>query len=119
MDDIPVCWRCGTRLEKLSLPLSRLDECPQCEVQVHVCRMCVSFDPSVTRSCTEDDAEDVRDKERANYCDFFKPRTDAFDAAYAAADRKASEQLDQLFGEGQNDGPTGDTGNQAAGDLFK
>ena len=71
MTDV-VCWRCGTGLEQLSLPLSRLDECPECVVHLHVCRMCKNFDPAITKSCSEDDAEEVRDKQAANFCDYFK-----------------------------------------------
>jgi len=95
-----VCWRCGTDLADLSLPLARLDECPQCVVHLHVCRMCQFFDPTVTKSCREDDADEVRDKQSANFCDYFKVAPDAFDATLADADQAAKNQLDILFGAG-------------------
>ena len=47
------CWRCGAALAKLTLPLSRLDECPSCSMPLHVCRMCVHYDPAVARQCRE------------------------------------------------------------------
>jgi len=93
-----VCWRCGEPLEGLSLPLCRLDECRSCSVQVHVCRMCTFFDPKVTRQCREDDAEEVKEKERANFCDYFKPRPDAFDPQFTEAEQAARAALDDLFG---------------------
>jgi hypothetical protein len=54
------CWRCGESLAKLSLPLARLDECPKCNVQLHVCRMCERFAPHKPKG-HEDDRQ-VRDK---------------------------------------------------------
>ena len=72
MADIPVCWRCGHSLEELSMPPGRLDECPECRSQLHVCRMCAFFNPEVIRACREDDADEVMEKERANFCDYFQ-----------------------------------------------
>ena len=97
-----VCYRCGASLSVLSLPLSRRDECPQCQNYLHVCRMCLHYDPHVPRQCREDDAEDVKEKERLNFCDYFSPSENAFDASgKRAADRAASE-LDALFGDGDS-----------------
>jgi hypothetical protein len=97
------CYRCGASLEALSLPLARLDECPSCTMQVHVCRMCVFFDPHVARQCREDDADEVKEKERANFCDYFKPSPDAHEPRFASAESKAKDQLAGLFGDGQSD----------------
>jgi hypothetical protein len=97
-----VCWRCGDSLAALSLPLRRLEECPGCRAELHVCRMCVSYDPRIAKKCREDDAEEVKVKDQANFCDFFRPRAGAFDSAAAAAEKKAKESLAALFG-----GPAG------------
>jgi hypothetical protein len=95
-----VCWRCGAALAALSLPLRRLDECPACRAELHVCRLCRSYDPRVQRKCREDDAEEVKHKDQANFCDYFRPRPGAFDAALAAAEAAAHSQLAGLFGAG-------------------
>jgi hypothetical protein len=50
--------------------------------------MCIYFDARVPRQCREDGAEDVRDKDRLNFCDWFKPNESAFDA-----DRKEEEDV--------------------------
>mgnify|MGYP003472418426 FL=1 len=60
--------------------------------------MCRSWERSRPKQCREDDAEEVRDKERANFCDWFKPRPGAFDAAGAAAETAAKSLADSLFG---------------------
>src|ERR1700746_298296 len=73
-----VCWKCGASLAELSLPLRRLEECPKCRAELHVCRMCVDYDPRVAKACREPTAEEVNDKTRANFCDHFKPRPGAY-----------------------------------------
>ena len=97
------CYKCGESLEALSLPLSRREECPSCTVYLHCCRMCRFFDPAVVEQCTEDDAEEVLEKMRANFCDYFKPANDAFDPAMATAEDRARNQLDGLFGDADGD----------------
>ncbi len=93
------CLRCGASLSALSLPLSRRDQCPECSADLHVCRMCVYFDKSVPRQCREDGAEDVTDKDRPNFCDWFKPSDKAFDASANADAQAAKDALAALFGD--------------------
>ena len=93
------CLRCGASLSDLSLPLSRRDQCPHCSADLHVCRMCVHFDKSVPRQCREDGADDVTDKDRPNFCDWFKPSDKAFDASASGAADAARDTLAALFGD--------------------
>ena len=93
------CYRCGESLSALSLPLSRRDQCPACNADLHVCRMCIHFDPRVPRQCREDGAEDVTEKERPNFCDWFKPSDRAFDPARKEAAAAAEDALARLFGD--------------------
>ncbi|MDX1518420.1 MAG: hypothetical protein R3288_16345 [Woeseiaceae bacterium] len=98
-----VCYRCGGSLSALSLPFSRRDECPQCENYLHVCRMCRHYDRDVPRQCREDDADDVKEKEQLNFCDYFEPAGNAFDAAGKKAADRAAAELDALFGDAAAD----------------
>jgi hypothetical protein len=93
-----VCWKCGADLEHLSLPLSRRDECARCRAELHVCRMCVDYDPSVAKHCREPTAEEVSDKTRANFCDFFVPRPGAYVAPDTGSVAQARLELEKLFG---------------------
>jgi hypothetical protein len=93
-----VCWKCGASLAALTLPLRRLEECPKCRCELHVCRMCVDYDTSVAKHCREPIAEEVRDKTRANFCDFFKPRPGAYAAPNIAEVERARAELEKLFG---------------------
>lgn len=102
MSEIIACYRCGASLSALSLPLSRRDQCPDCSADLHVCKMCRFFDRTVPRQCREDGAEDVTEKERPNFCDWFKPTAGAFDPAGKSEGDAARAALADLFGEGSN-----------------
>jgi len=93
-----VCWKCGASLANLSLPLRRLDECPKCRAELHVCKLCIDYEPRLAKHCREPTAEEVRDKERANFCDHFKPRAGGFKPVDIAAADAARAELDRLFG---------------------
>ncbi len=94
-----VCWKCGAPLTDEPLPLSRRAECRQCRAELHVCRLCIHFDPRVSGQCREDRAETVSDKTRANFCEWFKPRADAFQPAGTDQAAQARAALAALFGE--------------------
>jgi len=93
------CYRCGASLAELSLPLSRQDECPECRNYLHVCRMCAHFDRHVPKQCREDDAEEVIEKERLNFCEWFKPSDSAFDEGRKNEEDEARAALENLFGD--------------------
>jgi hypothetical protein len=95
-----ICWKCGAPLAALSLPLRRLDECSACHAELHVCKLCVEYDTSVAKHCREPTAEEERDKERANFCDHFKPRPRAWSATSTTAAERAAAELAKLFGGG-------------------
>ena len=113
------CFRCGASLAALSLPLSRQDSCPECSAHLHVCRMCRHYDPAVPGQCREDDAEDVFEKERLNFCDWFVPSESAFDPAAKAEADRAREALDSLFGTGDAVDAEADPAAAEAEKLFK
>lgn len=91
------CYRCGASLAALSLPLSRQDECPECQNYLHVCKMCIYFDANVPRQCREDGAEEVRDKDRLNFCDWFRPSDSAFDESRKNEEDDARAAAEDLF----------------------
>ena len=98
MDNELECYRCGASLGGLSLPLRRLEQCPDCEVELHVCRMCTHYAPARPKQCDEEDAEEVRNKTAANFCDFYQPAKGRLDPDLQSAEARASAELDALFG---------------------
>jgi hypothetical protein len=91
------CWKCGAALAELSLPLRRLDECPKCHSELHVCKLCVEYDTGKAKHCREPIAEEVRDKEHANFCDYFKPRPGAYVPPNLDERARSRSALDDLF----------------------
>ena len=71
------------------------DECPACGRDLHICLNCEFYDAGAYRQCRESVREPVRDKERANYCDFF--RATAKDAGHNGSASEARSKLDDLF----------------------
>jgi hypothetical protein len=67
------CFSCGKDVPFLDR-VGRRDECPSCRADVHACKNCEFYDPKVYNECRETSAEVVRERDRANYCDFFEPR---------------------------------------------
>ena len=113
------CYRCGASLAELTLTISRHDECPACSVYLHVCRMCEFFDPEVPKQCTEDDAEEVFEKERLNFCEWYKPSMSAFDPQLAVEESLAKSELASLFGDQGAANPGDNALLRDAEDLFK
>ena len=107
-----VCWRCGASLESEPLPLARLAACRSCRADLHVCRLCVFYDPGVADRCREPVAEVVQDKERANFCGYFQPRPGAHASPGQDPARAAKARLEVLFGgtpEGETEPPSSET----------
>jgi hypothetical protein len=70
------CWKCGELIDiSAGQRVSSRDECRRCGADLHSCRNCRFYDPSKQQQCAEPQAEWVRDKEAANYCDYFQPAT--------------------------------------------
>ncbi len=66
------CHKCGAAVDPEKV--SRRDECGTCHSDLHVCLNCTFYDPSRHNQCFEPQAEKVKEKDRSNYCDFFRFR---------------------------------------------
>jgi hypothetical protein len=96
------CWKCGATID---LPaggrVGSRDTCPHCDRDLHSCRNCDFYDPSKNNQCSEPQAEWQREKEAANYCDYFRPDSGLSSgkggsrAAPAVSDAK--KKFDSLF----------------------
>jgi len=118
-NDALVCWKCGTSLE-IRGRFSRLEACRQCGAELHACIMCMFHDPHHAEACTEERAEPPGVKDRANFCDYFQPRPQAFGGMVTDTNAAARAQLDALFG-GQASAPqpAADETHAALEALFK
>lgn len=64
------CFSCGHEMSFASPP-GRRDECAKCGADVHACRNCRHYDKNVYNECREPQADVVKERDRANFCDFF------------------------------------------------
>lgn len=78
----------------------RSTKCPSCGADVRVCKNCRFYDPSAHWECRETIPDGVREKERANFCDYFKLGENPASPSGAADDgsqSKARNAFDALF----------------------
>ncbi|HOV90613.1 MAG TPA: hypothetical protein PKW07_07860 [Syntrophorhabdaceae bacterium] len=64
------CHRCKARIDIEEI--SFREECPSCKSDLHVCLNCVFYDTTKHNACREPQADHVREKDRANYCEYFR-----------------------------------------------
>lgn len=69
------CYNCGERLDLVSeQKILRHEECPKCQSSLHCCKMCIFYDQSSYNECREPLAERILEKEKANFCTYYKLR---------------------------------------------
>lgn len=92
-----VCWKCGASLADEPLPLARAAECRGCHTDLHVCKLCEFYDVRVANACREPIADRVVNKERANFCGYFKLKPGAYGSVEQQASAAAAARLGALF----------------------
>ena len=65
------CWHCGATLTPFDY--GRGDSCRKCGRDTRVCKGCQFYDRNYNNECREPQADRVVEKERSNFCDYFKP----------------------------------------------
>jgi len=92
------CWHCDREIEIVAGKdrVGFREDCAGCGRPLHVCRNCRHYDVAFNNSCREPVADLVADKERANFCEYFKP---AIGRTVQPAPRKseAQKKLEALF----------------------
>ena len=89
------CYFCKT---PLSTPIYRSSECPNCGKDCKICFNCTFYSKTSHWECLESISEAVREKDRANFCDFFKLADDSSDNS--PDDKEdAVDSFNKLFGD--------------------
>ncbi len=91
-----LCHACKKGLS-LDRQVGRRDECPFCHADLHCCFNCGFHDPAAPKQCREPLSELVRDKARANFCDYFAFADTAASVGGGAEADRARKALDDLF----------------------
>ncbi|MBS1959781.1 MAG: hypothetical protein JST80_09940 [Bdellovibrionales bacterium] len=87
------CWNCGKPINANNF--HRQDTCESCKRDTHACKNCEHYDTAYNNMCRESSADRVVEKEKANFCDYFKPSGRAGGSAKSADALKAA--ADALF----------------------
>lgn len=68
------CYHCQKELSDFNdqLLIGRRETCSYCQADLRCCKMCLFYDPKSYNECRETSADRVKDKEKANFCDYFK-----------------------------------------------
>lgn len=91
-----LCHACKKELS-IGREVGRRDECPFCGADLHCCLNCKFYDPAAPKQCREPQAELVRDKVKANFCDYFAFTDSAASGPAAGEADKTRKSLDDLF----------------------
>jgi hypothetical protein len=67
-----LCHHCANEI-KIEGMITRGNECTQCGSDIRCCLNCANYDVAAHNRCREPQAEWVSDREKANFCDFFRP----------------------------------------------
>ena len=90
-----MCYFCGKELD-IGGTVGRSETCPHCHRDLRCCLNCALYDFSSTY-CREPQSEEIRERDRSNFCDFFifsdKETKDERDSQV----RKAKEEWERLF----------------------
>ncbi len=93
------CGKCHAVIKVDAPRVGLRDVCPSCDADLHTCRNCKFYDPTKHNQCAEPQADWVRDKEGANYCDYFSPNPVllAGEGRASAKADEAKKKFDSLF----------------------
>jgi predicted RNA-binding Zn-ribbon protein involved in translation (DUF1610 family) len=89
------CWSCSAGLA--ASDYGRENSCLTCGKAIRVCRNCRWFAPGRPNDCEEPMAEEVVDRERANFCDFFEPSSEAGAGEQASSQEELLKAAEDLF----------------------
>jgi len=98
MADMRVCFFCGAEVDE-KLEIHRSTVCESCGKDLRICRNCAFYSPGSHLDCRETISEPVHDKERSNFCDYFRFGGGSSDGSGKKKSNDARERLDSLFGD--------------------
>ena len=87
------CAFCHKGINEIKIHIR--DECPACSRDLHICLNCEFYDANAYRQCRESIREPVQDKEKANFCDFFRAAKKG--TAGTSSESDAFKSLNNLF----------------------
>jgi len=93
------CAFCGKEID-IEEKVQRGDTCPQCGRDVHAGVKCEFYGEYAHNKCKEPESEWVSDREKANFCDFF--RFKGGPEKVREGPDEARRKLEELFRSGED-----------------
>ena len=90
------CSICGN-IEDFSNNIGFRDECSKCKSSLHICKNCAFYSETSYNECKEPQADRVLDKEKANYCDYFKANENLSNLSKTQSKEDVYNKLNSLF----------------------
>ena len=92
------CALCGKGVD-VGRDMSRRETCRNCGGDLHICLNCRFYSETAHNKCIETKAEQQRDRDKANFCDYFQygEGTSGGEGGAVEAKDKAKRKLDDLF----------------------
>jgi hypothetical protein len=90
-----MCYFCGKELD-IGGMVGRDETCPHCHRDLRSCLNCALYDVS-SNCCREPQSEEIRERDRSNFCDFFIFRDKEERAGKDDRVEKAKEEWERLF----------------------
>ena len=83
-----LCHKCS-KISSFLTSFSRTSECNKCSSDLKVCLNCILFDKNSSKQCRESQSDLVREKDKANFCDWF--------VAYSGEKNVHGEKKERIF----------------------
>lgn len=91
-----ICFKCSKATPIVSTVGFR-DECLHCGEDLHVCKNCEFYDETAYNECREPSADRVKEKERANFCEYFQPSSQNTEGGAEDQRKKLLAEAEALF----------------------
>jgi len=94
------CHKCRNEVEflvKVGIKVGRADTCVHCGADLHACKNCRFYDPTLHNHCRIPEADFIRDRETANFCAHFDMASRDTPPETDNSVQKARAKLDNLF----------------------
>ncbi|MDC7227152.1 MAG: hypothetical protein PQJ61_10365 [Spirochaetales bacterium] len=92
------CYSCGKEFPG-DIKVFRSTECPFCGRDVRVCLNCEFYSPGSNYDCREHVSEAVIEKDKANFCDYFRLGANKSSGSVKRRAEEARSNFNNLFGD--------------------
>ncbi|MCK5798888.1 MAG: hypothetical protein KAI47_16965 [Deltaproteobacteria bacterium] len=94
------CYKCSNELDLIitvGVKVGRLDTCAHCGANLHCCKNCRFYEPSVHNECLETHADFIRDREETNFCALYEIKNRDAAPEHDDSATKAKSKLEAMF----------------------